>query len=216
MRSITNCQSELHSWGKANRAAFDPTKESKHILSLTRPVGQPFKLLGVIFDCGLAMSDAVAEVVSEAGWKLRTLLRTKRYYTDADLIVLYKAHLLSFLEFRTPAIYHATRAVLARLDAVPTRFLREACVSEVDALVHFNLAPLSVRRDVAMLGVIHRTMLDLGPPHFRKFFKRADVAGVARHRNQLKDPRDNIASPLIRRSALGLVAVYNFLPDGLV
>ena len=82
--------------------------------------------------------------MSEASWKLRTLLRTRRFYTDADLIVLYKAHLLSFLEYRTPAIYHATRAILERLDAVQSRFLRNANVDEVTALIEFRLAPLAV------------------------------------------------------------------------
>ena len=98
------------------------------------------------------MSDAVSEIVSAAGWKLRTLWRTRCYYTDADLITLYKAHLLSFLEYRTPAIYHATRAVLSRLDAVQSKFLNDIGVDEVTALDVFHLAPLSVRRDIAMLG----------------------------------------------------------------
>ena len=68
------------------------------------------------------MEMAVAEVVNEATWKLRTLLRTQRYYTDADLIILYKAHMLSFLEYRTPAVYHALRSILSRLDSVQSRF----------------------------------------------------------------------------------------------
>ena len=110
---------------------------------------QHFNLLGLLLDDGLSMVEAVGKLVTEAGWKLRTLLRTRRFYTDADLVILYKAHLLSFLEYRTPAIYHATRDVLARLDAVQSRFLTNAGVSKVDALVHFHLAPLSVRRDIA-------------------------------------------------------------------
>ena len=77
------------------------------------------------------MAGAISEIVSAAGWKLRTLLRTRRFYSDADLIVLYKAHLLSYLEYRTPAIYHATRAVISRLDAVQTRFLRDVGVDDV-------------------------------------------------------------------------------------
>ncbi len=82
-------------------------------------------MLGVTFDEQLTMSEAVGEIVTAAGWKLRTLVRTRRFYTDADLIILYKAHLLSFFEYRTPAVYHATRAILIRLDAVQSKFLRE-------------------------------------------------------------------------------------------
>ena len=108
-------------------------------------MGGDFKLLGVTFDVDLSMTEAVAEMVTASGWKMRTILRTKRFYTDADLIMLYKSHLLSFLEYRTPAIYHATKVMLDRLDAVQSRFLSDAGVDEVCALMEFRLAPLCVR-----------------------------------------------------------------------
>ena len=208
-KSMTDCQQELHSWGAANQVAFDAGKESQHVLSLTDPLGDGFRMLGVNFDEELTMADAVADVVTAAGWKLRTLLRTRRFYNDSDLIVLYKAHLLSFLEYRTPAIYHATRAVLQRLDAVQSKFLRDAGVDELTAIAEFHLAPLAVRRDIAMLGLIHRTMLGKGPSQFAKHFKRLG-------QRRIHDPRDECKSPLIKRSAYGLIAVYNMLPENIL
>ena len=166
-------------------------------------------MLGVTFDSELSMSEAVSEIVTAAGWKLRTLLRTRRYYTDSDLIVLYKAHLLSFLEYRTPAVYHATRAVLNRLDSVQTKFLKNVGVDEVTGLVEFHLAPLCVRRDIAMLGLIHRTVLGKGMPQFAEHFR-------AGRQQRLHDPRNDCAAPLIRRSVFGLCAVYNLLPPQIV
>ena len=180
-------------------------------MSLSDPDGSAFKLLGVPFDAALSMGQAVSEMVASAGWKLRTILRTKRFYTDSDLIVLYKAHLLSFLEYRTPAIYHATRAVLRRLDAVQRNFLRDVGVDDITALVHFHLAPLSTRRDIAMLGLIHRTVLAEGPSQFSDFFRRDP-----NHRSKLVDPCLSSRSPLIKRSALGLVSIYNMLPQKVV
>ena len=109
MKSIDACQTELHTWGRTNQVAFGPANESKHILSLTHPVGNAFKLLGVWFDGTLAIGETIAEIIHEAGWKLKTMQRTRWYYNDADLVLLYKAHVLSYLEFCTPAIYHATR-----------------------------------------------------------------------------------------------------------
>ena len=110
-------------------------------------------------------------------------------------------------------MYHATRDVLKRLDNVQLRFLRDAGISEQDALFHFNLAPLSTRRDIAMLGVIHRTILGRGPPHFKEFFKRAPCVGQ-RHRFHLADVREpGPTSKLLTRSVFGLVAVYNLLPE---
>ena len=189
------------------QVAFDPAKESQHILSLSEPQGSEFKLLGVLFDTGLSMAQAVAELVSSASWKLRTLLRTRRFYNDADLILLYKSHVLSYIEYRTPAIYHATKAVLRRVDAVQRNFLRDIGVNEVTALLHFHLAPLSTRRDIAMLGMIHRTVSGKGPSQFTEFFRRD-----TNHTLNLVDPRQTSRSPLLKRSALGLVAVYNMLP----
>jgi hypothetical protein len=172
-KSLQLCQRELHAWGRANQVSFDASKESSHILSLTDSVGGMFRLLGVSFDGELTMADAVAEVVTEAGWKLRTLLRTQRYYTDADLIVLYKSHVLSYLEYRTPAVYHATRSVLDKLDEVQRRFLRNVGVDEETALLEFNLAPLEMRRDIAMLGVIHRASIKEGPPQLQQLFQKS-------------------------------------------
>ena len=105
----------------------------------------------------------------------------------------------------------ATRAVLRRLDAVQRNFLRDVGVDEVTALVHFHLAPLCTRRDIAMLGMIHRTVLGKGPQQFKDFFRRDP-----NHGPKLLDPRQTSRSPLIKRSALGLVAVYNLLPHKVV
>jgi hypothetical protein len=61
------CQQELHAWGKANQVAFDPTKESMHVLSSSEPAGNNLKLLGLNFDCSLDMNDAIGAVVADAG-----------------------------------------------------------------------------------------------------------------------------------------------------
>jgi hypothetical protein len=128
--------------------------------------------------------------------------------TDAELVVLYKTQLLSYLEYRTPALYHATRDILERLDNVQSRFLRDAGIDDVTALMEFNLAPLATRRDIAMLGVIHRTIIGRGPAHFKQHFR-------VEHDRRVHDPRVNCQSQLLSRSALGLVAVYNLLASGI-
>ncbi len=87
-KSLDNVQCELHKWGEANQVTFDAARESQHVLSTSDPEGNSFKLLGVPFDTGLSMANVVSELVSSAGWKLKTILRTRRFYTDADLIVL--------------------------------------------------------------------------------------------------------------------------------
>ena len=55
----------------------------------------------------LTMKEIIDELVTEANWKMQTLIRTRRFFCDAELIGLYKVELLSYLEYRTSAIYHA-------------------------------------------------------------------------------------------------------------
>ena len=86
-KSMQSCQRELHKWGAANQVFLDPAEESMHIMSVSEPGGDDFKLLGVTFDTELSMEEAVSDIVVQAGWKLRTLLRTRRFYKDANLII---------------------------------------------------------------------------------------------------------------------------------
>ena len=159
MTEATKCQAELHKWGKANQVSFDPAKESVHIVSHAQPHGDSFKLLGGAFDCKLRMALCVRETVSQASWKLTTILRTRRFHEVARFVQEYTSKILSFAEHRTPAVCHAAITILAGIDAIQKRFLRECCLTQEDALVFFNLAPLETRRDMAMLGLIHWTVL---------------------------------------------------------
>ena len=77
------------------------------------------------------MNNAVNEVVTEANWKLEMLIRTRRFYTDAELVSLYNAHLLSYMEYRISAIVHSKRKVLEKLDRVQSRFLRDIGVDDI-------------------------------------------------------------------------------------
>ena len=78
---------------------------------------------------------------------------------------------------------------------------------------------------MAMLGLIHRTALKKGPQQFQDFFYPAIERSSygtrlatrrAQHGAQLKDWRERTHLNVIRRSALGLVAVYNLLPPSVV
>ena len=55
-----------------------------------------------------------------------------------------------------------------------TSFLKSFCdkhndigIDELTAFMDFNLAPLNLRRDIAMLWLIRRTVIGQGPQHFR-------------------------------------------------
>ena len=84
------------------------------------------------------MDLAVRDVVSQASQKLTTILRTRRFHGGSKLVQVYKSKVLSFVEYRNPAVYHAAKTTLAGIDAVQR---------------------LETRRDIAMLGLIHRSVL---------------------------------------------------------
>ncbi len=172
MKSLQTCQSNLHSWGRANQVQFDPKKESFHILHREHPCGLDFNTLGVVFDTKLIMDTECDTVASAANWKLRTVMKTRRFHTEIEMFQLFKSHVLPSLEYRTPAIYHASATVLDKVDSVQRVFLRDMSISAEDALMNksFNLAPLGMRRDIAMLGAIHRAVLKKGPKQLRKCF----------------------------------------------
>ena len=115
------------------------------------------------------MAPAVFECISICNSKLQSLLRVQKFYTDADVLRLFKAHMLSFIEYRTTAIAHASPSMLDGLNDILTRLLVRLGISHEVVLMHFNLAPLGIRRDIAQLGLIHRTVLKKGPPHFKQF-----------------------------------------------
>ena len=125
-----------------------------------------------------------------------------------------------------PLKYHASATVLNNVDSVQRMFLKDMNVSAEDALMDklFNLAPLDMRRDIAMLGVMHRAVLKKGPKQLHKWFFTVNPRAKPRTRSDNSSSRvrqvfnyvDGTQSEFLRRSAFGLTAVYNSLPEYVV
>ena len=104
---------------------FDGTKEHFDIVHPTRGEGDPFKLLGLVFDCKLRMDEAVGAIIQSARPKCKALLRTRAFYNTVDMILQFKTHILGILDSNIGGIYHATTTVLDPLDRIATRFVHE-------------------------------------------------------------------------------------------
>ena len=145
-------------------------------------------------------------------------------FSNTFLVKLYKSQVLSYVEYATPALYHAPRFFLQRLDNIQDDFLSSLGLTATTALDLYHLCPLCTRRDIAMLGLIHRTVLGKGPPQFRRYFHPGSTAAFPRtvrspdmrHNHQLRDRIDGSESNALRRSALSLVYPYNLLPAEVV
>ena len=223
---LRGCQKSLHKWGAANRVLFDPAKESFHGIHRTRAFGEDFKILGVLFDGKLTMCSAAHEIATEAGWKVKSILRCRRFYSQRELMKLYKAQVLSFIESRTSAIHHAAPSVLDKIDRVQRRFIREIGLSETEALVRYKLAPLAARRDIAMLGLLHRASHGRAPAPLSELLLSGEqpdrslfgmsLRGATRHHRQIPEFLSRTSrgthTDVLRRSCFGLATVWNMLP----
>ena len=74
------------------------------------------------------------------------------------MINLYKVHILSFIEYRTPALFHVSHSVLVLLNMIQNRFLAQLGISVEEAAIHLKLLPLRQKRQIAALGIIQRAV----------------------------------------------------------
>ena len=226
MAAAKECQAEVHAWGKGNRVIFDQDKESFHVLHRTRGHGENFTILGTEFDVGLRMHDAAHKVSTEAGWRLKTLLRTRRHHTVKEMVTLYKSQVMAYVESRTVGLHHACPTTLLCVDRVQRRFLREIGITEQQALADWNLAPLPSRRAIAMLGLLYRVALRKAPAPLCALFSFQEQVRpghtttrgfVRRHRFQLREAAAlGGHTEVFRRSFFGLATVWNMVPEEVV
>ena len=146
------------------------------------------------------------------------MLRSRRYFSLKDLALHYKSHILTYIEYRTPAITHAASSHLDHLDSVQKRFLRNVGLSSFEALHVLNLAPLSCRRDIANLGIIFRAITRRGPKQLRLLFKLScshtrSSPRFPSHRYQVLDEIRNLNRDYLDRSTYGYIAIFNMLPE---
>ena len=215
---LRRSQFKLHEWGAANSVTFDAEKESFHVLSRFNSYGNSFKLLGVQFDLQITMCEACSDCAVKGHWRLSSILRSRRFFTLKYLALHYKSHILSFIEFRTPAITHAANVHLNLVDSMQKRLLRNINVTSFEALHHLNLAPLSCRRDITNLGIIFRAIISRGLHQLRSLFRLSDSFSRSSprrpsHRYILIDSTRALCRDYLDRSTFGYVAVFNILPE---
>ena len=116
------------------------------------------------------MDVCVNDVLSRCRPKVKALLRLKPFYSTSDLVRQFKTHILPLLEGCTAAIYHASDSVLQPLDHVLSSFASKLNLSPAEAFLTYNLAPLCARRDISMLGLIHKCVLGIAPAALKNLF----------------------------------------------
>ena len=181
--------------------------------------GDPFKLLGCLVDCKLQMHDAVEKILSEIRPKIKALLRTRRHYDATSMISQFKTHIWSIMEQHNGAIFHAAASTLEKLDATQNHFLHEIGMDEAKAFLENNFAPPTLRRNIGILGLLHKRVLGKSHPIFQRLLPfHRDIFGSLRpaeHDRQLYGHIMNVdrQQALHDRSIFAMVYVYNKLPQ---
>jgi len=159
MSKLTECRRHVHQWGRANRVSFDTGKEHLVILHPDEYHGDPFKFSGLMIDLDLRMHTCIDQLLSKIRPKCTAILRTRAYYSVTELIGQYKTHVWSLVEMYSGAYFHAASTLLQKIGQVQRSFLNKLNVSEEHAFLTHNFAPTELRRNIAVLGMIHKRYL---------------------------------------------------------
>ncbi len=218
-------QAAAHAWGIRNRVAFDESKEEFCVLDARLGHGRVFRLLGPMVDNKLRMHACVEKFFKKAKPKARRLLRARRFFSVSQLVTQFKSHIWGVVESVTAAVYHVAPSVVSKLDRIQESFVEKLALSERDAFLRFGLHPLKLRRDIAMLGVLHKCAHGTAHADLCELFPRAP--GEVRDGIQTRlSRRCNSMQLMLRhhgeqrqefhRSLFGLVKIWNILPESVV
>ena len=150
----------VHQWGKRNRVTFEPSKENLAVIHPSSGEGETFKLLGCMFDVNLKMDIEIERICSITKPKINAMLRIANLYTKTDMIQQFKTHIWGYFEYSCGSILYATENQLQKIDNIQTRFLRHLNIDEDVAFLEYNFAPTMLRRDIGILGFIHKRILN--------------------------------------------------------
>ena len=218
MDELRDIQVKTDDWGRKNQVCFDPAKEDFKIVHPRHALGDPFKWLGTLVDCGLTMQPLVESILTKCRPKIRALLRLKDLYTVASLLNLYKTHIWSRCEFHSGALILALPKQLQRIDKMQRWFLHELGLSDTEAFVRFNFAPPSLRRSIGMLGFLHKRVLEACHPTLLEVFSLDAVHAARYHDRPLASQWSEVRghSRLYNKSIYMHILMYNRIPQDLV
>ena len=131
---------------------------------------------------------------------------------------------MCIVEVNPGGFYHALDSVLESLDRVQSSFVHSMGFSIEEAFLEHNVAPLAARRDIGMLGLIYKCVHGIAHRDLQELFSRSPPASHSyktkfqkhRHSLQLVESRPGTHNALLRRSLVGLVRVWNRLPEAVV
>ena len=221
---LSKCREKVHGWGRTNRVKFDAKKEHLAIIHPDANVlhGDGFRLLGCFMDLDLRMRTAVDQLLAKIRPKSKAILRTRGYYSVPELLQQYKTHIWGLVECNAGAFFHVVSSLLLKIAQVQDNFLHKLNLSNSEAFLKFNFAPTILRRNIGILGFLHKRVLGLSHPSIEKllpwYSQRFDESRGLGHNKQLYGHSVEISHQrsLFNRSIFAMVDIYNNLPQEIV
>ena len=220
---VAHVSEDMHTWGAENIVAFDPSKERTLVLHLAPHELHTFKLLGVVFDTKLQMSNAIEDLVSRARARLKCIMRVSKFQPLSEQVYLFKCHVLPIIEWCCCTYFHATDTLLRKVDGVLGSFAYDLGISRRDLFLRHGLMHTRLRRDIAMLGLLYKCAVGNAHRMLQELFPR--VTAHTSHNSRLQNGKHNLQlqerlflphNLLCRRSLYGLVRIFNVLPPSVV
>ena len=112
-----------------------------------------------MIDLDLRMHTAIDQLLSKIRPKSTAILRTRGYYSNAELLSQYKTHVWCLVELHVGGYFHAATTLLDKIDQVQNSFLHKLDISVSKAFLDFNFAPTVLRRTIGILGLLHKRVL---------------------------------------------------------
>jgi hypothetical protein len=165
---LETCRARVHKWGKKYKVTFDASKEHLVILHPSLNHGESFKLLGYMIDTDLRMKSAIDQLLAKIRPKITAILRTRAYYSLSQFVTQFKTHIWGLMEAHSGGIFHACSTLLVKIDYAQNRFLHELNLSHDRAFLEFNFTPPSFRRNIGILGLMHKRVLSKCDPTYQR------------------------------------------------
>ena len=175
-----------------------------------------------MIDPDLRMHSAIDQLLAKIRPKCTAILRTRAYYDIPELISQYKTHIWGLVEGNCGAYFHAATSLLNKIASVQRGFLNKLEVSEKEAFLRFNFAPTQIRRDIAILGLLHKRVLGQCHPAFERLLpfwsERFEASRGIGHDKPLYGHWADAAHhrSLHDKSIFSMIDIYNNLPQNVV
>ena len=102
------------------------------------------------------MCTALEQLLSKIRAKSIAILRMRAYCSVPAIVTQYKCHVWGSVECHCGAYFHASTTLLHRVAQVQRSFLQELGIAESTTFLEFNSAPTELKRNIAILGLLHK------------------------------------------------------------